>query len=123
MERIPAHAEVEHQAGADAIVVLEEQAAKCAAPGRVFAAALDEAIDSAQHEIGPRIAAVARPAEAEVAILPERIDQIHLHLHQIAADRDLMSSLDPVQAVGEVEILTIEMPGMSGADAEVSGYR
>src|SRR5262249_15506169 len=112
MEWILADPQVQNQAGADAIIVLKEQAAESAAPVGVFVAVLNEPVYSSDHEIGPRIVAIARPTETVIAVLAERIDQVHLHLHQITANRHLVPSLDPVQAVREVEILAIESAGV-----------
>src|SRR5262249_31561947 len=114
--------EVEDQLRADAVVILNEQAAERAATLGVLTATLDEAVDGAEKEIGARIAAVTIPPETVVAVLPEGIDQVHLHLHKIAADGNLMAADDPVDAIAEVKILPVEVARVAGAETVVPGY-
>src|SRR5260370_25221797 len=123
MERIPAKAQIQHQLGGGAVIVLNKHAAEGTAPLGMLTATLNKAIDDAEQEIGAGIAAVASAAEAEIAVLPESVDQVHLHLHEISADRDLMAAADPVKTVADVIVLPVEGAGMSGADAEVAGHR
>src|SRR5439155_23159546 len=79
VEWIPAETEVQYQFGADAVIVLHEGAAERTAALGVFTTTLDEAIDDAEQEIGPGIAAITGPAESEIAVLPESVDQVDLH--------------------------------------------
>src|ERR1700730_8993019 len=99
MERVPTHAQVQHKARRDTVVILQEKTAESAAPLRVFTAALNKAIDEAGHEVRTRIAAVTGPAEAELAVLAESIDEVHLHLHQVATDGYLVFTANPMETV------------------------
>ncbi len=73
-------------------------------------------------KIGPRIAAVTRPAKSEIAILPKSVDQVDLHLHEVTADRNLVTAADPVETVAEMEVLAVEVAGVASPDAEVTGH-
>src|SRR5262249_29592160 len=104
----------------DTEIVLNESAAQRAAALRILSAALDEAVRVAHQEIGPRIAAVGGASEAELSVLAEGVDQVDLHPHHIPPDGDFVPAANPVNAVGEVEVLTVERARMSGAHAEIA---
>src|SRR5207245_2950183 len=96
IERIPTHAEVEHQPASYAYAVLSEEAAQVSTPRGIFPAALHEALHGPQQEVRPGVAAVRAPTEAEAPRLAIRIIQVHLHTQEIASEGNVMRSADPV---------------------------
>src|SRR5262249_13843154 len=47
MERIPAKPQIEHEAGVDTVIVLDEQTSQSAAPARILTAALNKPVHGA----------------------------------------------------------------------------
>src|SRR5262249_55698077 len=120
MERIPTKPEIQDQIRCDPEIVLNKCAAQSAAALRILTTALDEPVGEAHQIIRARIAAIRRAAEAELPVLAESVDQVDLHSHHVPADSNFMTAANPVNAVCEMKILTIEGARMPCAHAEIA---
>src|SRR5262249_35223740 len=63
------------------------------------------------------------PLKLKPRILQKRVLQPGSHVHDLAAESDLMRPMDPMGAVAEVEILAHELARLPRAYAEESRYR
>ena len=86
----------------------------------IFAAALHEARRAPEHEVRQPVAREL-PAEREIPVHAERVDDVVRQAHDLAAEDHLVRSEHLGQVLADGEIATIEIAEMIRVDAEGAG--